>query len=270
MNKGDEIDGSRAPLLDHLIELRKRLLYSVLALLAAFALAFNFADDIFGFLAQPLMRAYAALGQGSSGQLIYTKLYEAFFVEIKVALFAAFLFAFPLIANQIWLFVAPGLYRQEKRALLPFLIATPLLFLAGASLAYFVVMPTVFEFLLKFQNTDSGVDQVALPAMGDYLAFVMNLIFAFGFCFLLPVLLLLLVRVGIINVEQLKAFRRYAIVIAFVIAAVITPPDIISQLLLAVPMILLYEASILCIRITDRRKQSRALVESGEKAPSRF
>lgn len=250
-----DIDETKAPLLDHLIELRKRLLRSVLALMAAFAIAFSFADRIFAFLVQPLVKAFAG-AEGS--RLIYTKLYEAFFVEIKVALFAAFFFAFPVIANQIWLFVAPGLYRNEKRAFLPFLIATPVLFTMGAALAYYVVMPTVFRFLLGFQTDVAGIPQEALPAMNDYLSFVMNLIFAFGFCFLLPVLLMLLARVGILTVEQLKAFRRYAIVAAFVVAAVITPPDVISQLLLAVPMIVLYELSIIAIVLTNRRAARRA------------
>lgn len=254
-----DIDDSKAPLLDHLIELRTRLLRSVVALLVAFGVAFYFADRIFAFLVQPLVKAF---GGAEGGRLIYTKLYEAFFVEIKVAMFTAFFFAFPVIANQIWLFVAPGLYKQEKRAFLPFLIATPVLFMMGAALAYYVVMPTVFTFLLSFQTNAAGIPQEALPAMNDYLSFVMNLIFAFGFCFLLPVLLMLLARAGIVNVTQLRAFRRYAIVAAFVIAAVITPPDAVSQLLLALPMIVLYELAIIGIVITDRRAKRRALAES--------
>lgn len=241
-----DIDDSKAPLLDHLIELRQRLLYCVLALMAAFGVCFAFADKIFAFLVQPLVKAEAT-------QLIYTKLYEAFFVEIKVALFAAFLISFPIIANQLWLFVAPGLYRAEKRAFLPFLIATPILFTMGAALAYYVVMPTVFTFLLSFQTTDAGIPQQALPAMDDYLSFVMGLIFAFGLCFLLPILLMLLARAGIVTVDQLRAFRRYAVVAAFVLAAVLTPPDVISQLLLAVPLMVLYEVAIIGIVLTNRR-----------------
>lgn len=256
-----DLDDTKAPLLDHLIELRKRLLRSVVALSVAFGIAFNFADRIFGFLVQPLVKAF---GGETGAKLIYTKLYEAFFVEIKVALFAAFFFAFPVIANQIWLFVAPGLYRNEKRAFLPFLIATPLLFTMGAALAYYVVMPTVFTFLLGFQTTAAGIPQEALPAMNDYLSFVMNLIFAFGLCFLLPVLLMLLARVGIVTVDQLRQFRRYAIVAAFVVAAVITPPDVVSQLLLAIPMIILYELSIIGIALTNRRQARRAAVVGDE------
>lgn len=251
-----DIDDSKAPLLDHLIELRQRLLYCVIALIAAFGVCFAFADDIFAFLVQPLVKAKAS-------QLIYTKLYEAFFVEIKVALFAAFLIAFPIIANQLWLFIAPGLYKSEKKAFLPFLIATPILFIMGAALAYYVVMPTVFTFLLGFETKEAGIPQNALPAMDDYLSFVMGLIFAFGFCFLLPVLLMLLARAGIVNVAQLRAFRRYAIVGAFVVAAVLTPPDVISQLLLAIPLMVLYEAGIIGIILTDRRA---ARVKSAEEA----
>jgi sec-independent protein translocase protein TatC len=250
-----DIDETKAPLLDHLIELRARLLKSVVALLVAFGISFYFAKHIFGFLVQPLVKA-----QGT--QLIYTKLYEAFFVEIKVALFAAFLVAFPIIANQIWLFVAPGLYRNEKRAVLPFLLATPVLFTAGAALAYYVVMPTVFTFLLSFQTDAAGIPQQALPAMDEYLSFVMTLIFAFGACFLLPVLLMLLARVGIIDIGQLRAFRRYAVVVAFVIAAVLTPPDVISQLLLAGPLIVLYELSIIGIAITNRSEERRRAREA--------
>jgi sec-independent protein translocase protein TatC len=259
-----DIDDTKAPLLDHLIELRQRLLRSVLALAVAFGIAFNFADDIFGFLVQPLVKAF---GGETGAKLIYTKLYEAFFVEIKVAMFAAFFFAFPVIANQLWLFVAPGLYRHEKKAFLPFLVATPVLFTMGAALAYYVVMPTVFTFLLGFQTDAAGIPQEALPAMNDYLSFVMNLIFAFGFCFLLPVLLMLLARAGLVTIDQLRRFRRYAIVAAFVIAAVITPPDVVSQLLLALPLVVLYELSIIGIAITKRRV-ARTAVAAGEETPA--
>lgn len=246
----NDIDETKAPLLEHLIELRRRLLYCVVALGVAFAICLYFADEIFGFLVRPLAEAF---GPGQ-GRLVYTKLYEAFFVNIKVALFAAFLLAFPVIANQIWLFVAPGLYRNEKKAFLPFLIATPLLFLLGAALAYFVVMPTAFHFFLGFQGHAGGLTQEALPAMGDYLSLVMHFILAFGISFLLPVLLMLLERAGIVTRAQLVGARRYAIVIAFIAAAVLTPPDVVSQLMLAIPLILLYEASLLGIWFTERRR----------------
>ncbi|WP_439533690.1 twin-arginine translocase subunit TatC [Polymorphobacter sp.] len=250
-----EIDASKAPLLDHLIELRTRLLRCVIAFFVCFGLAFSQADRVFGILVQPLVNAY---GDDKVGTLIYTKLYEAFFVEVKVAAFAGLCLAFPIIANQLWAFVAPGLYRKEKRAFLPFLLATPVLFTAGACLAYFGVMPAAFKFFLSFQSdsTTNGIAQQALPAMGEYLDLVTSLILAFGVSFLLPVLLMLLERAGIITRTQLKAGRRYAIVAAFAIAAVLTPPDVWSQFALAIPLILLYELSIIGIWITERRRAS--------------
>ncbi|PZO70211.1 MAG: twin-arginine translocase subunit TatC [Pelagerythrobacter marensis] len=249
-----DIDETQAPLLDHLIELRTRLLRAVLALAIAFAACFYFADEIFGFLVRPLTAAFPA----GEGRLIYTKLYEAFFVELKVALFAAFFVSFPIIANQLWAFVAPGLYAREKRAFLPFLLATPVLFLAGAALAYYVVMPTAFRFFLNFEGTRGGLRMEALPGTGDYLDLVMQFILAFGISFLLPVLLLLLNRAGIVSRSQLVAWRRYMIVAAFVIAAVATPPDVVSQLMLAVPLILLFEAALLIMLVSERREQNSA------------
>lgn len=243
-----EIDQSRAPLLDHLIELRRRLLWCVAAVAAAFAICLYFARPIFAFLVQPLLRA----GQG---RLIYTNIFEAFFVEIKVAFFAAIMLAFPIVAMQIWQFVAPGLYRNEKRAFLPFLFLTPLLFLTGASLAYFVAVPVALHFLLGYQGNIGGVQQMALPGVGNYLDFVTKFIFGFGVAFLLPVLLMLMERAGIVTRAQLKAGRRYAIVAAFAIAAVLTPPDVVSQLTLAVPLVLLYEIALIAIWFTERRRQ---------------
>jgi sec-independent protein translocase protein TatC len=239
-----DLDETQAPLLDHLIELRNRLFWCVITLGAAFAVCFYFANDIFALLVRPLAQAFPA----GEGKLVYTKLYEAFFVEIKVALFAAFFVSFPIIANQLWQFVAPGLYAKEKKAFLPFLLATPVLFIAGASLAYFVVMPTMFKFLLGFQGVSAGIPQEALPAMGDYLTLVMHLILAFGISFLLPVLLLLLNRAGIVSREQMTTARRYVIVGIFILAAVVTPPDVISQLILAIPLVILYEISLLLMR----------------------
>jgi len=242
-----DIDESRAPLLDHLLELRRRLLMSAAALAVAFAVCLYFARPIFAFLVQPLLRA----GQG---KLIYTQIFEAFFVEIKVAFFAAMMIAFPIIANQIWQFVAPGLYRNEKRALLPFLFATPVLFLTGAALAYYVAIPVALHFLLGFQGNLGGVQQEALPAVGNYLAFVMQFLFGFGLSFLLPILLMLLERAGLVSRKQLVGARRYAIVGAFAVAAVLTPPDVGSQLLLAVPLVLLYELALIGIWFTERRR----------------
>ena len=249
-----DIDQTAAPLLDHLVELRKRLIWSFVALFAAFAVCFYFADRIFAFLAQPLVAAFPP----GEGKLVYTKLYEAFFVEVRVAFFAAFFLAFPVIANQIWAFVAPGLYAKEKRAFLPFLIATPVLFLLGGALAYYVVMPTAFHFFLSFEGDLGGIQQEALPSIGDYLSLVMHFILAFGIAFLLPVLLMLMERAGRVTRDQLKGGRRSAVLVAFVIAAVATPPDVLSQFMLAVPLILLYEISLIAIWFTERRRAREA------------
>ncbi len=248
------MDETRAPLMEHLVELRRRLIWSFGALLAAFAVCFYFADKIFAFLAQPLI---AGFGQGQ-GRLVYTKLYEAFFVEVRVAFFAAFFLAFPIIANQIWAFVAPGLYAKERRAFLPFLIATPILFLGGAALAYYVVMPSAIRFFLGYQGQIPGIQQEALPAMGEYLSFVMHFILAFGIAFLLPVLLMLIERAGLVTRDQLTRGRRYAVLVAFIVAAVATPPDVVSQFMLAIPLILLYEISLIAIWFTERRRAAQA------------
>ena len=248
MNIIREIDESEAPLLDHLLELRQRLLRCIAAIAVAFFVCLYFADDIFGILVRPLTQAF---GPGQ-GRLVYTKLYEAFFVNVKVALFAAVFISFPVIANQLWAFVAPGLYAKEKKAFLPFLIATPVLFIMGASLAYFVVMPTAFRWFLGFEGTRGGLKLEALPGTGDYLNLVMQFILAFGVSFLLPVLLLLLNRAGIVSRAQLAKMRRYVIVAITILAAVITPPDVVSQLMLAVPMLLLFEGSMIVMRFTER------------------
>ena len=257
-----DIDETQAPLLDHLIELRKRLVRCVLALAVAFAVCLYFADDIFALLVRPLAHAFP----NGDGKLIYTKLYEAFFVEVKVALFAAFLVSFPVIANQLWAFVAPGLYAREKKAFLPFLLATPVLFAAGASLAYFVVMPKAFPWFLGFAGEAGGLKIEALPAMGEYLDLTMHFIIAFGISFLLPVLLLLLNRAGIVSKEQLTRARRYVIVGIFIVAAVATPPDVVSQLILAIPLMLLFEGSLLLMRSRKKMDEQKAAREAEEKA----
>ena len=249
-----DIDETRAPLMEHLVELRRRLIWSFAALVVTFAGCFYFADKIFAFLAQPLVQAFPP----GEGKLVYTKLYEAFFVEVRVAFFAAFFVSFPVIANQIWAFVAPGLYGNERKAFLPFLIATPILFTLGGALAYYFVMPTAFHFFLSFQGNLGGIEQEALPSIGDYLSLVMHFILAFGIAFLLPVLLMLLERAGIVTREQLKRGRRYAILVAFVIAAVATPPDVLSQFMLAIPLIVLYEISLIAIWFTERRRARTA------------
>ncbi|WP_299309192.1 twin-arginine translocase subunit TatC [uncultured Croceicoccus sp.] len=249
-----DIDESEQPLLDHLIELRNRLIRCLLALGIAFAICLPFADTIFGWLVRPLTQAFPA----GEGRLIYTQLYEAFFVELKVALFAAFCLSFPIIANQLWAFVAPGLYAREKRAFLPFLFATPILFAAGASLAYFVVMPTAFRWFIGFSGETGGMQMEALPGTGDYLSLVMQFILAFGICFLLPVLLLLLNRAGLVTRAQLVKARRYVIVGIVTLAAIVTPPDPGSQLVLALPLYLLFESSLLIMRWSERKRVREA------------
>jgi sec-independent protein translocase protein TatC len=247
MTGTDEVASSTAPLLDHLIELRRRLLWSFAALGAAFGICYYFARPIFAFLVQPLLRA----GQT---KLIYTQIFEAFFVEIKVAFFAGAMLAFPIIANQLWLFVAPGLYKRERRALLPFLFATPVLFTMGASLAYFAAIPLALHFLLGFQGDVGGVTQQALPGVGNYLSFVMQFLFGFGVAFLLPVVLMLLERAGIVTRAQLVAARRYAWVGAFGIAMVLAPPDIGSMVLMGLPLCLLYELTLIATWFTERKR----------------
>lgn len=259
-----DIDETQAPLLDHLIELRTRLLRCVYALAVGFAISLYFADEIFGFLVRPLTAAFPA-GQG---KLIYTQLYEAFFVELKVALFAAFFMAFPVIANQLWAFVAPGLYAKEKKAFLPFLLATPVLFTMGAALAYYVVMPTAFRFFLTFEGEKGGLQMEALPGTSNYLGLVMQFILAFGISFLLPVLMLLLNRAGIVSRAQLVAARRYVIVGMAVFAAVVTPPDVVSQLMLLVPLMLLFEGALVVMWFIDRNAVEVEAAEPADEAPT--
>jgi len=250
----NEIDDTQAPLLDHLIELRRRLLWSLAALVVAFGGCLYFARPILGFLVAPLKAA----GQVT---IINTAVTGGFIVELKVAFFAALMLAFPVIANQLWQFVAPGLYRKEKRALLPFLLATPVLFIAGASMAYFIAIPVALKFLLGFQGELAGVTQQALPEVNEYLKFVMQFIFGFGLSFLMPVLLMLLEHAGIVTFEQLRGAWRYAVVGAFAISAVLTPPDVGSQLLLAIPLVALYFLALVAIWFTRRRRERAAETE---------
>jgi len=238
---------------------------ALLALGVGFAICLYFADDILGILVWPLKQAFP----NGQGQLIFTKLPEVFFVELKVALFAGFMVSFPVIANQLWAFVAPGLYAREKKAFLPFLFATPVLFGAGASLAYFIVMPTAFKFFLGFGGTAGGLKVEALPSAGEYLNLVMQFILGFGVTFLLPVLLLLLHRAGIVSRAQMVAARRYVIVAIFVIAAIVTPPDPGSQIILAVPLMLLFEASLLLMRFQEKSVAADKLAREAEEAAER-
>ena len=251
-----DIDDTARPLFDHLIELRRRLLWCVAALFVAFFICLYFAQPIFGFLVQPLLSA----GQG---KLIYTDIFEAFFVEVKVALWAALMISFPVLATQIWQFVAPGLYVKEKKAFLPFLLMTPFFFLAGASFAYFVAMPWALHFLLSFQGEVGGVEREALPGIGNYLSFCTRFLFGFGVAFLLPILLMILERAGFVTREQLAKSRRYALVGAAAVSAVLTPPDAVSMLLMLVPLYGLYEFALLAIRVTHWRR-GRLAAKSGD------
>lgn len=255
MNDEAEIDASRAPLLDHLIELRRRLLISLVTLAVLFGLTFYFSEWIFGILVHPLLKA----GQS---KLIYTQLFEAFFVQIKVAFFSAIMLGFPVIANQLWQFVAPGLYRKEKRALLPFLFATPILFALGACLAYFVAIPGALHFLLAYQGNVGGVEREALPSVDNYLSFIMQFLLGFGVAFLLPVLLMLLERAGIVTLRQLFRFQRYAILGCFAIALFLAPPDAGSMIMLATPLVGLYYLTLVAIWLTNRGRARREAAET--------
>ncbi len=246
-------DDTKMPLLDHLVELRQRLIYSAVGLVVAFFACFYFSLDIFYFLVQPLADVWK---DNPDGKMIFTALQEFFFTKVKVAAFAALFVTFPLIAGQLYMFVAPGLYKDEKRAFLPFLVVTPVLFFAGGAFVYYFVMPVAWQFFVD-QGVKAGEGPMAIeavPRVGEYLSLVMRLIFAFGISFELPVVISLMARAGMVSSAGLRQKRRYAVVIAFVAAAILTPPDPISQIGLALPIIVLYEISILCVRLIEKKR----------------
>lgn len=247
-----DLDSTSQPLIEHLTELRKRVLWSVVIMLIGTGICYHFRDDIYGFLVKPLADA---MGPEDSQRLIYTNLTEAFFTYVKVSIFAGCFLTFPFLATQIWMFISPGLYKREKAAMLPFLIAAPIMFFLGGALVYYIVIPGAWKFFLSFQSSGS---ETVLPIMleakvSDYLDLIMVLIFAFGLAFQMPVILALMAKAGIISAEWLAAKRRYAIVLIFIVAAIITPPDIISQIALAIPLMILYEISILLIRRSSKK-----------------
>ena len=248
----------KMPLLAHLVELRTRLIKAFVAIILLFFVCYYFAEDIYGFLVQPLADVLVETG-GGNRRLIFTALHEAFFTYIKVSFFAAMFLAFPFVAGQIWMFIAPGLYKHEKAAFLPFLAATPVLFFMGGALVYYLIFPLAWKFFLSFESAGAaGGLPIQLEAkVNEYLSLVMRLIFAFGLCFQLPVLLTLLARVGMATSEGLREKRKYAVVIAFVAAALLTPPDVISQIGLAVPTLLLYEISIFAVKIVEKKRDER-------------
>lgn len=249
-----EISSNTMPLMEHLIELKNRLTVAVGALLVAFIGCYYFSSDIYAFLVEPLAQLLAEMG--GNRRMIYTALHEAFFTQLKVSFFAAFLIAFPVIATQFWRFLAPGLYKNEKAALAPYLVLSPILFLLGSALVYYFIMPMAWKFFLSFETMGmDGSLPIQLEAkVNEYLSLVMKLIFAFGISFQLPLVLTLLARVGFATSRGLAAKRKYAVVITFAFAAFMTPPDLISQVGLAIPILFLYEVSILSVRAIEKKR----------------
>jgi sec-independent protein translocase protein TatC len=255
------LEATKAPLMEHLIELRKRLVWGMVSFFIAFLICFYFSRDIFDFLVQPL---HHALKGQANDHLIYTALTEVFFTDVKIGMFGGLCLGFPFIAAQLWLFIAPGLYKHEKNAFLPFLVAAPVMFALGAAFVYYVMLPFSITFFLSYQVAASGnaMGIELLAKVGDYLDYVMRLMAAFGLTFQLPVVLSILAKVGMVHVKQLRDMRRYAYLGLTAVAAAITPPDWISMVSLAVPLVALYEISILCVMLIERNSRKKQEVSA--------
>ena len=256
----DDVESNKMPLIEHLIELRNRLLWSIGALVVGFVLCYLVAEEMYRFLVQPL----ADLMEGQPGRrMIYTALHEAFFTQLKVAFFGSVCLTFPIVAGQLWAFIAPGLYKKERRAFLPFLLATPILFVMGAALVYYLIFPLAWQFFMSFETAgaEGTLAIVMEPKVNEYLSLVMKLIFAFGLSFQLPVVLMLMARAGMVTSKGLAEKRKYAVVLTFATAALLTPPDIISQIGLGIPILLLYEISILGTKLVEKKRAEREVAD---------